>query len=345
MNARSARHGALTRSLAFAAALGLGLGGSAALVAQQDFSNVEFDVTHVSGNVYVLISGRGGNIGVSSGPDGTLIVDDQFAPLADKIRAALRGIGQSDAAAEVSFLLNTHWHGDHTGGNAEFGDEATIIAHANVRQRLATPQNRGGQVTPAAPDEALPVITFEDVVSVHFNGEEIRAQHLPNGHTDGDAVIYFSGSNVVHMGDDFFANAFPFVDIASGGSVEGLENGISWVLQNAPRNAAIIPGHGPVSTVEDLELYHRMLRETIAMVRQKMDDGMSVEQIQAEGVSDDWAGWGDGFISTERWLGTVFQSLSGSADGDYLDHGHSHPEAGSEGEDHSHPHTHGSSHG
>jgi len=300
---------------------------AAPLAAQRDFSTVEFEVTHVSGNVWALISGAGGNIGVSSGPDGVLMVDDQFAPLADKIRAALLEVGQSGAASELKFLLNTHFHGDHTGGNVEFSDEATIIAHSNVRERLSTPQTRGGRTTPAAPAEALPVITFDESLSIHFNGEEIRAFHVPNAHTDGDAVIYFMSSNVLHMGDNFFAGGFPFVDVASGGSVEGLERGIGEVLQHAPDDVAVIPGHGPLSTIDDLELYHRMLGETIAMVRQKMDRGMSTEAIQAEGVSDEWSGWGEGFISTERWLGTIVRSLSDGADSDYsdaeyVDHGH-----------------------
>ncbi len=292
------------------------------LVAQRDFSAVEFEVTHVGGNVWALISGAGGNIAVSSGPDGVLMVDDQFAPLADKIRAALTEVGQNGAAAELKFLLNTHFHGDHTGGNVEFGDVATIVAHTNVRERLVTPQTRNGQTTPAAPAQALPVITFDEALSVHFNGEEIRAFHLPNGHTDGDAVVYFMGSNVIHMGDDFFAGAFPFVDVASGGSVEGLERGVGEVLQHAPDDVAVIPGHGPISTIEDLELYHRMLGETIAMVRQKMDRGLSSEAIQAEGVGSEWAEWGGGFISTERWLGTIVQSLSDGSESDYVDHGH-----------------------
>ncbi|MDX1578383.1 MAG: MBL fold metallo-hydrolase, partial [Gemmatimonadota bacterium] len=222
----------------------------------------------------------------------------------------------------------THWHGDHTGGNVEFGEAATIIAHANVRERLSTPQDRGGRVTPAAPDEALPVVTFEDGLSVHLNGEEIRAFHVPHGHTDGDAVIWFTDSNVVHMGDDFFAGRFPFVDLASGGSVEGLERGIGSVLEEIPADAVIIPGHGPVSDVDDLRLYHRMLGETIAMVRQKMEDGRSAEEIQAEGVGSAWDGWGEGFISTERWLETIYRSLEGSMDGDYQAHGHAREHVG-----------------
>ncbi|WP_419949808.1 MBL fold metallo-hydrolase [Candidatus Palauibacter sp.] len=298
------------RSLLLATIL-TGLASSPAL-AQPDFSAVEIEATHVAGTVWMLV-GQGGNIGVSSGPDGVLMVDDQFAPLADKIRAALREVGQSEEAAEPRFLLNTHFHGDHTGGNVEFGDASTIVAHANVRSRLAA----GG-----SPDVALPVVTFNQGLSIHFNGEEIRAFHIPNGHTDGDALIYFMGSNVLHMGDDFFSGRFPFVDIDSGGSVEGLERGIRQVLDNVPADIRIIPGHGPLSSVDDLRTYHRMIAETIALVRGKIDRGLSSEQIQGEGVSEEWADWGGGFISTERWLDTVHRSLSGGAGAENTEHGH-----------------------
>ncbi|MDX1396068.1 MAG: MBL fold metallo-hydrolase, partial [Gemmatimonadota bacterium] len=263
-----------------------GLPSSAAAV-QQDWDAVEIEVTHVAGQVYMLV-GQGGNIAVSSGPDGALMVDDQFAPLADKIRAALGEIGQSPEAADLKFVLNTHWHGDHTGGNVEFGPEATIIAHENVRERLATPQDRGGNVTPPAPDVALPVITFDRSVDVHFNGERIGAMHIPRGHTDGDAVIYFMGSNVLHMGDDFFAGRFPFVDLASGGSVEGLLSGIEDVLGDIPEDVQIIPGHGPLSTKDDLREYRRMLDSTIGLVRRRMGAGDSLEEIQAGGPGEEW---------------------------------------------------------
>ena len=173
--------------------------------AQDDLSKVEIKATKVAGNVYVL-EGAGGNIGVSVGPDGILIVDDQFAPLADKIRASLKTLDQG----KLKFILNTHWHGDHTGGNAAFGPEAPIIAHDNVRKRLSTEQRIElfKQTVPASPKQALPVITFDQSLTVHFNGEEIKAIHFPHGHTDGDSVIFFSASNVVHLGDDFFRVGF-----------------------------------------------------------------------------------------------------------------------------------------
>ena len=275
--------------------------------AQTDFSKVEIKATKVAGNVYML-EGAGGNIGVSVGDDGILIVDDQFAPLADKIRAALKGI----ADKKLRFILNTHWHGDHTGGNVVFGPEATIIAHDNVRKRLSTEQKSTvfNNTTPPSPKEALPVITFNDSLSVHFNGEDIRVIHFPHGHTDGDSVIFFSSSNVVHLGDDFFAGRFPFVDLESGGSVEGLVKNIGELVAKIPPGAKLIPGHGPLSTLDDLKSYHRMLEQTTEIVRQKIAAGKTLDQIKTEGLPAEWAPWGTGFIKTDRWLQTIYTSLT-----------------------------------
>ena len=275
--------------------------------AQTDFSKVEIKATKVAGNVYML-EGSGGNIGVSVGPDGILIVDDQFAPLADKIRAALKQLGEG----KLRFILNTHWHGDHTGGNVAFGPEAPIIAHDNVRKRLATEQKSEffKRTTPASPKEALPVITFDQSLSVYFNGEEIRAIHFPHGHTDGDSVIFFRNSNVVHLGDDFFAGRFPFVDLESGGSVEGLIKNIGELITRIPATAKLIPGHGPISTLDDLKNYHRMLVQTTEIVRQKIAAGKTLDQIKSEGLPDEWKPWGTGFIKTDLWIETIFKSLT-----------------------------------
>lgn len=270
----------------------------------RDFSQVEMKATKVAGNVYML-EGAGGNIGVSVGQDGVLIVDDQFAPLAGKIRAALKDLSQG----KLKFVLNTHWHGDHTGGNVEFGPEAPIIAHENVRKRLAAEQTVRGQTIPPSPPEALPVITFDESLAVHFNGERIEVIHFPEGHTDGDAVIFFTGSNVVHMGDTFFAGRFPFVDLASGGDVEGLARNIAAVLERAPADAKVIPGHGSISTVEDLRRYYRMLTATTGIVRDQMKAGKDLAAIQAEGLPEEWKEWGSGFIGTDEWIATIYQSL------------------------------------
>lgn len=272
--------------------------------AQQDYSKVQIKTTHVSGHVYML-DGRGGNIGVSVGSDGVLLIDDQFAPLAEKIRAAIDKIGKG----KLKFVLNTHYHGDHTGGNIEFGPEAPIIAQTNVYKRLSTEQKTLGRVTPASPKEALPVITFDESLSVHFNDEEIRVVHFPHSHTDGDSVIFFTKSNVVHMGDLFFMGMFPFVDLDAGGDVEGLTKSVENVIANLKAGVKIIPGHGPLSNAKDLKTYHRMLVETTDVVRKGIAAGKSLEGIQAQGVPDEWKPWGTGFIKTDRWIETIHKSL------------------------------------
>ncbi len=273
--------------------------------AQGDMSAVQIKATRVAGNIYML-EGAGGNIGVSAGADGVLIVDDQFAPLAEKIRAALKQINPG----AVRFILNTHFHGDHTGGNATFGKEGTIIAQENVRRRLASEQNVLGEKVAPSPSEALPVITFSQSVSVHFNGEELRVVHFPRGHTDGDSIIFFTTSNVVHMGDHFFAGRFPFVDLGSGGSVEGMTKNVGEVIAMLPADVKIIPGHGPLSNLDGLKLYQRMLRETTDIVRKQMKSGKTLEQIKAAGLPVEWKDWGTGFIKTDKWIDTIYQSLS-----------------------------------
>jgi cyclase len=265
------------------------------LVAQRDFSEVE------------MLEGSGGNIGVSVGEDGVLMVDDQFAPLAGRIRKAIGDLG----GESPTFVLNTHWHGDHTGGNAEFGREATILAHANVRKRLLTRSEMRGRVHEPQPKEALPVITFEDRVSVHFNGEEIRAVHAPHAHTDGDTVLHFTGSNVVHMGDTFFSGRFPFVDLESGGSVTGLERLIAELVPSLAKDVRIIPGHGPLSGIRELREYREMLHESIGIVRKGVAAGKSADELVAEGLPARWKGYGEAWITEERWIRTIHEDLSG----------------------------------
>ncbi|HYP52986.1 MAG TPA: MBL fold metallo-hydrolase [Pyrinomonadaceae bacterium] len=275
---------------------------------QLDFAKVEVKTEKAAGSVYVLF-GAGGNIGVSAGPDGVLIVDDQFAPLADKSRAALKPL----SPGQLRFVLNTHFHFDHTHANPVFGREALLGAHANVRRRLATETTVLGQKYPPLPKEGLPVITYDTTVSFNFNGEEIRVVHFPAGHTDGDSVVFFTSSNVIHMGDDFFAARFPFVDLDNGGSVEGLTRNIAEVIAKAPAGVKIIPGHGPLSTVEDLRAYHSMLVETTELIRARLRSGRTLEQAKAEGLPDKWREWGTGFVNTQDWIGTVYRSLQQNA--------------------------------
>jgi glyoxylase-like metal-dependent hydrolase (beta-lactamase superfamily II) len=281
---------------------------SSGALAQGDLSKVEIKSAQVSGNVYML-EGAGGNIGVSIGSDGILIVDDQFAPLADKIRAALKKLGEG----KLKYILNTHWHGDHTGGNKEFGPEAPIIAHDNVRKRLSGELKPATGTAQPAPPEALPVITFDQSLSVFFNGEEIRVMHVPPGHTDGDSVIFFTRSNVVHMGDQFFNGMFPFVDLSSGGDVEGYTRNVEAVLAKVPAGAKIIPGHGPLATIDDLKKFHQTLVETISIVRDRMKAGKTADQIKAEKPLAKWDSWGNGFMKTDNWIQIVYQSLSNNS--------------------------------
>src|SRR5437016_1134370 len=284
----------------------------------QDFSKVQMKVTKVSGTVYML-EGAGGNIGASVGDDGIVVVDDEFLPLADKIEAALKGI----ADKPVKFVLNTHWHGDHTGGNPHFGEKAPIIAQENVRKRLASGgKTRFGEVKPAE-KVALPVITFENDVTVHLNGEDIRAIHVPNGHTDGDSVIFFPMANVVHMGDDFFnGGMFPFIDIDSGGSVQGMIAGGEKVLAEASDDVKIIPGHGPLGTKDDLRKFVTMLKETSAAVEAGIKNGKTLDQLKQEKVLARWDAFGQSFIKTDVFTEILYDSLTKKASGPKNSHGH-----------------------
>jgi glyoxylase-like metal-dependent hydrolase (beta-lactamase superfamily II) len=275
-------------------------------VAQQDFSKVEIKATKVAGSVYML-EGSGGNIGVCAGEDGIVIVDDQFAPLANKIREALKGISDKP----LKFVINTHFHGDHTGGNSEFGPQTTIIAHENVRKRLQEGGPPPGGAKPA-PKEALPVITFNDKTSVHVNGEEMRAVHFPHAHTDGDSVIFFQQANVVHMGDNFVTYGFPFVDVKSGGSISGMIAGDEKVLSMLSPDAKIIPGHGPLSTPADLRKFIDLLKETRAIVADGIKQGKTVQQMKDDHVLAKYESLGKGFIKTDGWIDTLYNDVKAS---------------------------------
>ncbi len=266
----------------------------------------DFRLEKVNGNVYTLF-GRGGNIGVSYGSDGLMTIDTQFANIVPQLKAELKKLGSD----KPKFVFNTHYHGDHTGGNELFGADGIIIAHYNVRKRLlSTVNSRTGQPQSAAPAAALPMITYREGLSLFFNGEQVKAVHFKKGHTDGDTVIFFTGSNVVHLGDDFFVGRFPYVDLTSGGNVEGLVRNIGAMLQMIPADAKLIPGHGPVSTIEDLKDYHSMLIETTLIVRKHMKNGKTLEEIKKAGLPDKYKEAGSGFINQESWLETIFKSYS-----------------------------------
>lgn len=267
--------------------------------------DVTVKTTKVNGNVYML-QGRGGNVGVINGPEGILIVDDDYRDVAPKIAAALKELGSE----KPRFVLNTHWHGDHTQGNEHFGKDSTIIAHINVRKRLLDPPVIFGRPTPPYPSFALPIVTYTESMSIHLNGEEIRLVHYPNGHTDGDSIVYFTKANVVHFGDTFFVARFPFVDIDSGGSVQGLINNVGALIGKVAPDAKIIPGHGPVSTVSDLKNYHSLLIETSRLVQDAMKAGRSLDEIKKAGLPEKFKEAGSGFIKTEQWIETIHRSYS-----------------------------------
>jgi Zn-dependent hydrolases, including glyoxylases len=269
---------------------------------QQD---IVVKTTKVSGNVYML-QGRGGNVGALVGADGILIVDDDYRQVSEKLAAALKELG----SAAPRYVFNTHWHADHTQGNEFFGKTSTIVAHANVRKRMSEPFTRGTSITPASPVIAWPVITYTSEMSVYFGGEEVRAVHYPTGHTDGDTVVFFKGSNVVHLGDNFFVGRFPFVDIDSGGNVQGLINNISSLIATVPVDAKLIPGHGPVSTHADLKAYHAMLIETVKIVQDAMKAGKSLDEIKKAGFPEKYTEAGSGFIKTPNWIETIHRSYS-----------------------------------
>jgi len=298
------------------------LAASAGRAQQQDFSKVQIKVTKVSGNIYML-EGEGGNIAASVGEDGIVIVDDQFAPLADKIQAALKNLGITDKP--VRFVINTHYHGDHTGGNAPFATAgSTVIAQDNVRKRLESGSQSGiggsaNRTVPPASKAALPIITFEHDVTVHLNGEDIRALHFPAGHTDGDAIIFFPQNNVVHMGDDFVRYGFPFIDVASGGSVQGMIAAMEKVSAQLPPDVKVIPGHGALSNLDDVRAFVTMLKETSAVVQQAVDQHLTVAQMKQQKILEPWKKWSGDFIDSDKFIETLYNSLTGTK-GQFVPH-------------------------
>lgn len=297
-----------TSVLAFAAlAIPLALGPVASAEDKQDFSKVEIKATKVAGQVYVIEDATtefsGGNVGVSVGPDGIVLIDDKFAPLAPKLEAALRTVSDKP----VRFVINTHYHGDHTDGNAVFGLKSTVIAHDNTRKRMAA---GAGKDQPPAPAAALPVITFEGKLSLHANGEDIRATHFPSGHTDTDVVVFFTKSNVVHMGDDFFNGIFPFIDVDGGGSVKGMIANVQKLLEQIPADARIIPGHGPIATTKELRAFLTMLQGTSAIVEAGIKAHKTADQLKKEKVLAKFDSWAHGFFKADDFIDLLYKDLS-----------------------------------
>ena len=267
----------------------------------------QIETQHVAGPLYML-TGNGGNLGVSVGPDGVLLIDDKFANLAEEIQEALDALAEDAdlASGTPRFLVNTHHHGDHTGGNPFFGKKATIVAHENVRKRLSEP----GASNPMAPT-GLPIVTFADGLSIHFNGEELKLVHLAAGHTDNDTVVYFTGSNVVHTGDLCFNRLFPFIDTAGGGSLAGYIADLDLLIRTTNEDTRFIPGHGALANRADLEALSGMLKTVKGLVQAELDAGKSIQDMQDEKLLARFDAWNWSFITADKLIDTVAKELGG----------------------------------
>ena len=287
----------------------LALLASAGAYSQEDrFAGVEITTHEAAPGIYMLV-GMGGNIGVSVGEDGVFMIDDQFAPLTDRITAAVAALTDQP----IRFVINTHWHGDHTGGNENLGNQgALIVAHDNVYQRMSRDTEIGlfNQVVPAAPKAALPVITFNDNVTFRLNGEEIRVVHYQHSHTDGDSVIHFVNANVIHTGDIWFNGSYPFIDTSSGGSTDGVISSIRTLIDLADDNTRIIPGHGPLSDRQGMQGYLEMLETVRDRMNKLIAEGKSLEDIiELRPNSDYDDAMGKGFINPETFLQILYSDL------------------------------------
>ncbi len=275
----------------------------------QDFDKVQISSEQVSEHIYML-QGRGGNIGVSVGEDGVFLIDDQFAPLTEKIRASISKISDKT----IRFVINTHWHFDHVGGNEHMGEAGTVIvAHENVRRRMSTDQTIAffKKIVPAAAKVALPVITFTQDINLHLNGDEAHIFHVQNAHTDGDAVVFFKKENVIHAGDIYFAGFYPFIDVSSDGSVEGVIKAAKHILSMINDDTKVIPGHGPLSNKAELTVYVEMLEAMRDRVRNYISEGKTLTEIQALAPSKDFdAEWADGFLTANQFVQILYEDLS-----------------------------------
>lgn len=282
--------------------------GLTSLLPAQNFDEVEIKTIKVADGVYML-QGVGGNIGLSSGEDGIFMIDDQFSPLTPKILAAINAISPKP----IRFLINTHWHYDHTGGNENLGNMGVVIvAHDNVYKRLSTDQfmKDFNKAVPASPKAALPVVSFNDEVTFHLNDQHIQARHFANAHTDGDSVIFFKGRNIIHTGDIFFNGFYPYIDSGAGGSIYGMIDTTAIILNMTDDKSKIMPGHGPLANKQDLQNFHDMLKQVVSAVTPLARQGLSLEDAtKLDPLKDLNEKWGNGFLKPDNFLATIYQTI------------------------------------
>ncbi len=271
-----------------------------------------FKTTPLSPHIFVL-QGKGGNIALITGEQGLVLIDADYTEMSEALAAELDSHG---GVEQVRYLINTHWHGDHTQGNNMIGQYAPIVAHDNVRSRLLTRQEIKlfGMVSEPYVPHAVPSITYNKSLTLTVNGETLEVVHFANGHTDGDSIIFLKQSNIVHMGDHFFSGFYPFVDVDTGGDVRKMADNVAAVLERIDDDTVVIPGHGPVSSKAELEDFYDMLVGTTVEVEAMLAKGMTVEQIQTEGLSLEWEDWAVGFLSTDVWIAIIAASLSRQSD-------------------------------
>lgn len=262
-----------------------------------EFSNVKIKTHSVAGNVYML-EGAGGNIGVLATPEGLLLVDDQFKPLAEKIEQSMKNIVNKP----LKYIINTHLHGDHTGSNSHFSQHAPIFAHENVRKRLSSKSDHD--------HASLPVVTYENGITIHLSNETIKLTHYPHGHTDGDTVVYFKEANVIHMGDLFFQGRFPYIDLNNGGSVKGYLKNVLAIIESYPNDTKIIPGHGEITDMNGLKEFAVMLEFSIKLVKSAIKDGLTQKQVIKRGIGKKYKNLSWNFITEEKWLKTLYTDLT-----------------------------------
>jgi glyoxylase-like metal-dependent hydrolase (beta-lactamase superfamily II) len=271
-------------------------------MAQRDWSAMKITTTEVGPGVYRLFVGESVSTVLFVGEDGVMLIDAAYEQTAPQLKAAIEAI----TSHPVKYLVNTHHHGDHVGGNYNMGKDATIIAHHFVKDFVSREHRAGERITPALPREAQPDISFSDEINFDFNGQTLQMKHLPKGHTGGDIIIYFPESKVLKMGDLLFADNFPFVDVNNGGDPLGYIKNQQYILENYPEDLTIVGGHGPIYTMEQLREYNRTLVQTMEVVRKAKEAGMTAEQMKANRILKEWEEWGKFFITEDRWIDTLF---------------------------------------